>query len=36
MPKAISPVPNALVFRLNVTDNEGGVASDTVTITVTR
>jgi uncharacterized repeat protein (TIGR01451 family) len=36
MPKGISPVPNALIFRLTVTDNEGSVASDAVTITVTR
>jgi uncharacterized repeat protein (TIGR01451 family) len=36
MPKGISPVPNELVFRLTVTDNEGGIASDTVKITVTR
>ena len=36
MPKGISPVPNALVFMLTVTDNQGGAASDTVTIAVTR
>ncbi len=34
--KGISPLPNALVFRLTVTDNAGGAASDTVRITVKR
>jgi len=36
IPKTISPLPNALVFRLTVTDNAGGAASDTVRITVKR
>jgi uncharacterized repeat protein (TIGR01451 family) len=36
LPKGISPVPNALVFKLTVTDNAGDAASDTVLITVTR
>jgi uncharacterized repeat protein (TIGR01451 family) len=36
IPKGISPVPNALVFQLTVTDNQGAVASDTVRVTVTR
>ena len=36
IPKGISPLPNALVFRLTVTDNAGGTASDTVRITVKR
>jgi len=36
MPKGISPVPTALLFRLTATDNAGGATSDTVTITVTR
>jgi uncharacterized repeat protein (TIGR01451 family) len=36
MPKGISPVPTALLFRLTATDNAGGAASDTVVITVTR
>ena len=33
---SISPLPSMLVFELTVTDNAGGAASDTVTITVTR
>ena len=36
VPKFLSPVPNELVFRLTVTDNAGGAASDTVKVTVTR
>jgi chitinase len=36
IPRNISPLPNALVFELTVTDNAGNAASDTVRITVTR
>jgi uncharacterized repeat protein (TIGR01451 family) len=36
LPKGISPVPNSLVFKLTITDNGGGAASDTVVVTVTR
>jgi hypothetical protein len=36
IPRGIWPLPNALVFKLTVTDNAGSAASDTVTITVRR
>lgn len=36
VPRNIAPLPNALVFELTVTDNAGGLARDTVTVTVTR
>lgn len=36
IPRGISPLPNALVFELSVTDNAGSATSDTVTVTVRR